>query len=118
MPSNSIRKETSAGTKRPMTPGLPPGWPPATPSAPTICKTGCFCDEGYVYKKLWVEEGESFECVPEDTCHDGEAFCDDRGDNLVYVEDDCLDKFYCCHDHGSGGLCQHTYWWKEGSPKE
>ena len=80
---------------------VPPNW--------NQCNTGCFCDDGYVQKELW---NGNFECVPEETCTDTGAFCEARGDNMEWVEDDCLDSFYCCDDPGTDGVCQSRRWYK------
>ena len=80
---------------------VPPNW--------NQCNTGCFCDDGYVQKELW---NGNFECVPEETCTDTGAFCEAQGENMEWVEDDCLDSFYCCDEPGTDGVCQSRRWYK------
>ena len=36
--------------------------PMTTTAAPTFCKTGCFCDPGYVKKALWSGQGCKMDC--------------------------------------------------------
>ena len=96
-------------------------WPATTPSwtwpvttgapttaAPSICKIGCFCDDGYVLKELWTGNKE---CVLEESCQDGDAFCDMKApENTIFIEDQCMDRFECCHVEGSNGLCTNDWW--------
>ena len=58
------------------------------------------------------------ECVPETVCHDGDALCDRKGNNTIFVEEECMDRYYCCHDEGSDGLCHQPYWGWGGNPNE
>ena len=83
---------------------VPPHW--------DQCNTGCFCDDGYVQKELW---NGNFECVPEETCTDTGAFCEAQGENMEWVENDCLDSFYCCDDPGTDGVCQSRRWYKNAN---
>ena len=83
---------------------VPPNW--------NQCNTGCFCDDGFVQKELW---NGNFECVPEETCTDTGAFCEAQGENMEWVEDDCLDSFYCCDDPGTDGVCQSRRWYKNAN---
>ena len=53
--------------------------PMTTTAAPTFCKTGCFCDPGYVKKALWSGEG----------CNTDFQNCDFAKSRIAIVNCDC-----------------------------
>ena len=36
--------------------------------------------------------------------------CESRGNNTIFVQDECIDRWNCCNDEGSDGLCREHYW--------